>query len=146
MLRITVYCKPEPQGSVKAFMIHGKPRLTSDNAKVKPYRHTVAQVAAEQLSKDGIELPMAAKNRPVSLGVCWYFLKPPSAKKDRVHPAYKPDADKLLRATLDALTGIAYADDCQVVDIRAAKRYGAPERVEISVVEIKQEGPLLWEK
>ena len=33
------------------------------------------------------------------------------------------DVDKLSRAALDALTGIVYADDCQVVELRVRKVY-----------------------
>lgn len=35
----------------------------------------------------------------------------------------KPDTDKLIRSTLDALTGVAYDDDSQVVNISACKIY-----------------------
>lgn len=38
-------------------------------------------------------------------------------------PTVQPDADKLERAVLDALTGIAYLDDCQVTDVEKRKRY-----------------------
>ena len=42
-------------------------------------------------------------------------------------PAYlivkKNDLDKLVRSTLDALTGIAFKDDCQVTNLSATKRY-----------------------
>jgi Holliday junction resolvase RusA-like endonuclease len=37
----------------------------------------------------------------------------------------KPDLDKLARCVLDALTGVVYADDSQVVGINASKCYGA---------------------
>lgn len=43
-------------------------------------------------------------------------------------PTGKPDIDKLERAVLDALTGVAYVDDSQVVEIRrATKRYARAE-------------------
>ena len=35
----------------------------------------------------------------------------------------KNDLDKLVRSTLDGLTGVAYKDDCQVIRILASKRY-----------------------
>ncbi len=40
-----------------------------------------------------------------------------------LHPAKKPDVDKLVRAILDSLTGIVYHDDAQVIQVAAAKRY-----------------------
>ena len=33
------------------------------------------------------------------------------------------DLDKLVRSTLDGLTGVAYKDDCQIIRILASKRY-----------------------
>ena len=35
----------------------------------------------------------------------------------------KPDVDKLARAALDALTGVLWADDSQVVSLHAQKEY-----------------------
>ena len=40
---------------------------------------------------------------------------------------------KLTRAVEDALTGLVWRDDAQVVDEVLSKRYGAPERVEVRV-------------
>jgi crossover junction endodeoxyribonuclease RusA len=127
------YCTPTPQGSIKAFMIGGKPRLTSDNSKLKPFRHTVAQVAAEAMNAAGLSLPLAAQHVAVGVNIVWTLSKPQSAPKSRIWPSRKPDADKLLRATLDALTGILWYDDAQVVEVMAAKRYGAPESVSVQV-------------
>ena len=42
-----------------------------------------------------------------------------------------PDLDKLIRAVLDGLTGVAYEDDGQVVQIEAQKLYGASVGAEI---------------
>lgn len=41
-------------------------------------------------------------------------------------PAVKPDVDKLVRATLDALTGTVWDDDSRIVSLTAAKVYAAP--------------------
>ena len=39
----------------------------------------------------------------------------------------RPDVDKYIRATLDALTSAgAYGDDAQVVSLRAVKAHAAP--------------------
>lgn len=39
-------------------------------------------------------------------------------------PASRPDLDKLVRAILDAMTGLAFQDDGQVVALNAGKEYG----------------------
>lgn len=48
-------------------------------------------------------------------------------------PTPKPDATKLWRGTEDALTGIVWADDAQIVDQRQVKRY-APDGKGASVI------------
>ena len=37
------------------------------------------------------------------------------------------DLDKLVRSTLDALSGVAYLDDCQVIKVIASKQYANSE-------------------
>jgi crossover junction endodeoxyribonuclease RusA len=127
----TVYCHPEPQGSSKAFIIAGKARITSNNGKLKPYRQTVTCSVLDELNRQRIDTPVAPKHEPVWLGLRFIFQRPPSAPKRRRLPAVKPDLDKLVRATLDALTGVLYLDDAQVCRLSVAKEYGEIERVEI---------------
>jgi len=57
-------------------------------------------------------------------------------------PAIQPDLDKLIRAVLDALTGVCYDDDAQVVMLLATKQYGESTHVEITD-EIEQIGSAL---
>lgn len=40
-------------------------------------------------------------------------------------PIGRPDADNYLKLVCDALNGVAWRDDCQVVQASVAKRYGA---------------------
>lgn len=46
----------------------------------------------------------------------------------------RPDVDKLSRAVLDALTGIVYEDDAQVVELIACKQYGDRPGADITIV------------
>lgn len=67
----------------------------------------------------------------VHLGLWFYMPRPRShylksgALRDDAPPAHvvKPDVDKLVRAVLDALTGVVYVDDNQVVSVEATKFY-----------------------
>lgn len=49
------------------------------------------------------------------------------------YPTGRPDVLKLARAVEDALTGIVWADDGQIVDEILAKRYGEPARCVVSI-------------
>ena len=51
-------------------------------------------------------------------------------------PVKKPDSDNICKVICDALNGIAYKDDTQVVELTVKKIYGEPERVIIEIEEI----------
>lgn len=131
-IAFTVLGKPEPQGSARAFLIKGKLRITSDNAKMKPWRQQVGWAALDACSRAAMPLPWPHKV-PVRLTVLFVLRKPASAPKTRIWPTVKPDCDKLMRAIGDALTGILYEDDAQIVAGSWEKLYGSPERAEIVV-------------
>lgn len=60
-------------------------------------------------------------------------------------PKVAPDIDKLLRGVLDALTGICYADDAQVVEIYASKVYADVTVIEVrGVAETTQQSLSAW--
>lgn len=129
MISFTIYGIPQPQGSARAFYIAKLKRavITADNKKLKPWRQEVSGTA---LAEMGDQQP--ARATPICVDVAFYFDRPKSAKKDAIK-IQKPDVDKLLRGLLDALTGICFMDDAQVVDVHACKRFGSPARSEIKV-------------
>ena len=55
VLTFTAYGTPRPQGSAKAFVRGNRAFITSDNAKLKPYRHTLTQVAMERINMEAAE-------------------------------------------------------------------------------------------
>lgn len=57
-----------------------------------------------------------------------------------LHPCKKPDYDNIGKIISDALNGIAYHDDAQIVDGRVIKAYGEPPRVEVELKEIGHGG------
>jgi crossover junction endodeoxyribonuclease RusA len=50
-------------------------------------------------------------------------------------PAKQPDLDKMIRAILDALTGVVFHDDSQVVHLVSRKQYGNEPGVEVWVTQ-----------
>lgn len=132
-LRFTAYGTPRPQGSAKAFVRGNRAFITSDNAKLKPYRHTLTQVALENASQMGLATPLCARGIPVEVSILWTIAKPKSKAKRVTEITTKPDIDKLARAVLDALTGVGFEDDSQVVKANLSKQYGTPERTEVTV-------------
>ena len=58
--------------------------------------------------------------------VSWSKAKKESAVKGDLLPTTKPDIDNLAKTVMDALNGIAYRDDNQVVRLEVSKFYGEP--------------------
>ena len=80
-------------------------------------------------------VPLIPKGIGVRVDVTYEFVRP--RKCPRRLPCIKPDVDKLARALLDALTGLAYVDDEQVVELLVRKVYGAAD---VAHVTIRSEG------
>lgn len=55
------------------------------------------------------------------------------ARKQEIRPTTKPDIENVSKAILDALNGIAYLDDSQVVSLSIKKFYDDNPRVEVTV-------------
>jgi Holliday junction resolvase RusA-like endonuclease len=134
-IKIVAMCTPEPQGSMRAFMPKGwtRPILTSDNKDLKSYRQEVSKAAMVERQKNGFCEVMFGKHVPVMAEFKFFFSKPVSVGKKRNAHVVRPDVDKLMRATMDALKGIIYLDDSQVCDAHGTKEYGLPERVEVVI-------------
>jgi Holliday junction resolvase RusA-like endonuclease len=135
-IEFTVLGTPRPQGSMKAFVIDGQARLTSDNAKMKPWRQQVGQTALAERAGIGCFEVWAGRHIAVGIRMDYYFARPKSARKRILH-VVKPDRDKLDRAIGDALKGILYADDGQIVEGSSQKHYGLPERAVITVWKVE---------
>jgi Holliday junction resolvase RusA-like endonuclease len=101
---------------------NGKPIIrtatTNANPKTKGWEQLVRE-QAQTVAAAGVFVG------PVVLTVTFRLPRPQSLPKRSVHHTKKPDVDKLVRATNDALTGVLYIDDSQVVDLHARKCYAA---------------------
>ncbi len=135
---------PAPKGSARAVMSHGKPRLLASGSTAN--KHALKSWAASVgwTAKAAMVHPL---DGPVRVLCEFVFARPASHTRGGRAVASKitkPDGDKLIRATLDALTGLAYVDDAQVSDGRWVKRYAAPGEAcgaWITVEAIQQERP-----
>jgi Holliday junction resolvase RusA-like endonuclease len=50
-----------------------------------------------------------------------------------IYPAKKPDIDNVVKSVTDALNGLAYGDDSQIVSLYVHKRYGLVPMVEVEI-------------
>lgn len=121
----TVFGVAAPQGSKVRTKFGG---IREANPRTMPWRQ---EVAARALEAMGGKEPALG---PLRLTVWFHLPRPKSHYRTGKHagelkadaPLWvttKPDRTKLLRATEDALTGIVWRDDAQVVCGDAWKRY-----------------------
>ena len=121
---------PAPQGSKRHV---GNGIMVESSKAVGPWREAVRAECQRAIEAGGTPV----MDGPVGLTVRFFLPRPKGhfgtgRNVDRLRPsapdwpAGKPDADKLLRAVLDALTaGGAWRDDAQVVLIDCGKHYVA---------------------
>jgi Holliday junction resolvase RusA-like endonuclease len=132
-----VFGIPQTKGSTKTFMRPGMrfPVITNDNTKNKSWAATVSGEAMRVR-------PAALFLGPVRLHLIFHLPKPKSLPKRRVSwPTKKPDLSKTTRSVEDALTGIIWRDDAQVVQSSQEKIYSDAPGVEIMVTPIDLEVP-----
>lgn len=123
-IEFTVLGTPRPQGS-KRHVGHGI--MVEMSKHLKPWRQEISGTAL------ALGAGMFGPHVPLELTLNFYFTKPKSAKRRAM--TTRPDSSKLLRAVEDALTGILYADDAQIVETHIRKHYGGPDRVQIRIQE-----------
>jgi len=124
-IQFTVYGLPVPQGSKK--VIRGNVVEMAD-ARLRSWRQDIAVASREAMEGASPYI------EPVDVRLMFWLPRPqahfgtgrnaeklkPSAP---IAPSVHPDLDKLVRAVLDALTGIVFRDDKQVVSLTASKLY-----------------------
>lgn len=135
----TVIGKPEPRGSKNAFRTKSGRMVVSDNnPNSGPWMGVVAAAASAEMGEASL------LDGALGLVVVFTVRRPQghfgSGKNaDKLKPSAppfpttRPDTTKLLRGVEDALSGVVWRDDAQVVEQTATKRYGAPEGAQILV-------------
>lgn len=153
LVEFTVWGKPEPRGSKQPFVLYTDRKekiparredgsiivnMTDDNPESKAWMNLVALHARRAW---GGRAPVEEVALDV---VCVFFLYRPQNHygtgrnlrlvKDSApaRPITLPDLDKLARGTLDALTGIVWRGDQQIIGLSLDKRYARPRSAQDS--------------
>lgn len=119
----------------------GRPRFTMSGRaytpkKTKDYETKIREAFTGEMYPAGIPLKMRIR---AYLGI------PKSISKSRaslmckgaLRPLKTPDLDNIGKSIADALNGVAYADDKQIVQLAVEKWYSTVPRVEIQIDEVK---------
>jgi len=125
MIEFAVWGTPVPQGSKRVF---GGNVVEVADARLRSWRQDVAAQASAAMHGH------SPFSEPVEIRLTFHFSRPKGhfgtgRNQDRLKPSapiapgVKPDLDKLVRSVLDALTGVVFRDDAQVVWLTARKCY-----------------------
>jgi hypothetical protein len=132
----TVQGTPQAKGRPR-FRIAGGYVSTYTDAKTKTYESIIAVSAVRAM---GSSRPLET---PVSVDLYIRVPVPLSHSKKRANdcvsgverPTKKPDIDNIIKIYLDAMNGIIYRDDTQVVRVSAKKVYSMVAGVDVCVRE-----------
>ena len=134
-LVVTVRGTPAPQGSKRHV---GGGRMVEQSPHLAPWRALVTHAASEAIAQRFLadQAWTPAPDAPLALGVTFTVARPsshwrtgkttshllrPGAPSD---PISRPDLDKLIRSTMDALTDAgAMKDDARIISVSALKAY-----------------------
>jgi Holliday junction resolvase RusA-like endonuclease len=127
---------PVPQGSKRVFNGH---LVDVNHAPLRAWRGAIAHEIGLSTVLTGpvfvkLDFFLSRPKGHFGTGRNENTLKPSAP----VWPKTKPDLDKLVRACLDAMTGMVYADDSQVAALAVTKNYadGRQPGVHIEVEEM----------
>jgi len=123
---------PQTKGSARPYTVKRRrpdtgaiyigARVTNDNPKNARWHRIVGRDAAfRRAGVNGWPTTDA-----VTVDLAFHLPRPKYLKDRSTEHCTKPDLDKLVRSVNDALTGVLYVDDNQVVRITATKTYAAP--------------------
>ena len=125
---------PSPAGSKRGFVRGGKVIIVDANPASRSWKEACREGAITAMNG------RPPTREPVALRLTFSRTRPKSHfdTKGRVkercagaHPTSKPDALKLGRGVEDALSGIVYCDDSQVVTLHVVKCFGDRPGVEV---------------
>ena len=132
------------------FVIPGKPfgkqrpRMTKAGMAYTPKETTSYENLIKRACQDSKNDIYFGVNQPIGLGIKAYYPIPGSTSKKaraamlngQMLPTKKPDCDNIVKIVADALNGIAYYDDKQIVVNVIEKHYAEEPRVEVIILGI----------
>ena len=141
---LSVFGKPAGSGSKTAYKTpEGKMIVTPASKYQKPWQEAVKWTFLQSEYTKMIPL-----TEPLTVDIIFVFVRSKShygagknAGKLKVSaPAYpdkRPDIEKLARSTNDALTGLAWKDDSQIVNLTLQKVYGDRSGAQIEIKKLE---------
>jgi len=120
-----------------------RPRFTNRNGYVTAYTPKRTMDYEKKVREAYLEIYQPLKwvdKEPLEMVINAYFQIPTSVsgkKRTRMlideYPTKKPDLDNCIKSVADALNGMAYEDDSQIVSIVARKFWSESPKLEVTI-------------
>ena len=137
MITFVVPGKPQGKGRARAFVRAGHVGHYTPE-KTRSYEGLIRALALQEMQgKNPTEKPVRAEIY-VAFGVpdSWPAWKRMAAISGEISATVKPDADNVAKAVKDALNGICWIDDCQVVSLSVHKYYSKYPQFTVVITEM----------
>ena len=126
--------QPYGKGRPRVGNVRGRARMFTPEKTVS-YENKVAFVAQQAMA--GAALIEGAVDVSLFI-VCqipasWSKKKQAAATAGAIFPTTKPDIDNIEKIIYDAINGVVWKDDVQVVDVKKVKRYGPVPGVNVRI-------------
>ena len=144
MIKFTVPGEPHGQARPRFTAAHGYVQ-TYDDDKSRNYKTHVRLIAKTAMKEQGWKF--AESDEGIGVNVYAYMGIPKKANKQFRADAEKgierplktPDVDNIFKAVTDALSGVLFKDDKQIIHARVEKYYSEEPRVEVEVFVCRKE-------
>lgn len=137
MIRFTVHGDAVAQGRPRAGKSFTGKTVVYDPSKSRDYKQYVRFVASQNRPEKPYEGQLMMQidvYRPMPKSMAKYKQK--LALEGHIRPVTKPDTSNYAKGIEDALNGVIYKDDSQIVSSVINKFYSDKPRVEVMVVEL----------
>lgn len=137
-IRFSIYGEPTAKG---------RPRFSFRGNFARAYTPVKTAQAENNLRAQAMpHRPAQPLETPLFVGIRVFRSIPKSMAKKRIElaekgylrPVTKPDVDNYQKLVYDALNGIFWRDDSQIVESKTAKFYSSTPRLEIEILEVNQ--------
>ena len=125
-IRVVIPGEPAAKGRPRiGKMANGRP-MAFTPAKTRTREGVIASLAMDAMAgRAPLTVPLCVSLLAVmAIPASWPKKRQAAALAGAELPAKRPDLDNLLKLATDAMNGIVYADDVQIVEVRARKVYG----------------------
>lgn len=137
-IKFTVYGEP---------VAKGRPRFARMGNFIKAFTPKKTIDAENDFKLQSLQYkPVTPTEMPLKIEILIFRAIPVSFSKKKqeqaangeIRPITKPDCDNYAKLILDAMNGIFFSDDSQVISLNIEKYYSREPRVEVSIVEVSR--------